>query len=64
MKNKILTLNLNTCRFDLATKIGNTDSGAQNKSLFAEDAVHLNDDGNDVTYEYFINQFGYLKDNI
>lgn len=64
MKNKILSLNLNTCRFDLATKIGNVDDGTQNKDLFASDYVHLNDEGNNVTYEYFINQFGYLKENI
>lgn len=64
MKTKIVSLNLNTCRFDLATKLGKVDSGKQDTQYFAEDNVHLNDLGNEVTYNYFINQFGYLKDNI
>ena len=64
MKTKILSLNLNTCRFDLATKINHIDTNGQDTSYFAEDNVHLNTSGNDITYQYFISQFGYLKDNI
>ena len=64
MKTKILSLNLNTCRFDLATKIDHIDSNGQDTSYFAEDNVHLNVSGNDITYQYFISQFGYLKDNM
>ena len=50
-----------SCRFDLATSIGNIWENGADKSLFYTDNVHLNETGNEVLYNWFIREFEWIK---
>ena len=56
----IANLNVLSSRFDYATSTDNKLGSSQNTSLYLADKVHLNETGNQVVFERFIADCGFI----
>lgn len=61
INDKILALDTEHIRFDIATSINNDLNEGQNMSLFQSDKVHPNEEGNTAMYNRFLADMDWIK---